>query len=55
MACKMYFDTYRHDIDDLEDYNMMKARKVLQDAKDYADETIRIINKKTDNSTVGDT
>ena len=23
----VYFDTYRHDIDDLEDYNMMKARE----------------------------
>ena len=29
-----------------------KARKVLQDAKDYADETIRIINKKTDGGEV---
>ena len=25
----VYFDTYRHDIDDLEDYNMMKARDDL--------------------------
>ena len=26
----VYFDTYRHDIDDLEDYNMMKAREFAQ-------------------------